>query len=132
MVLVDSSVWIDFLKKGSSKESRTLERLLAEEQDIVICGQIRQEVLQGIGDEVTLQRVRRLLDEVDYLCLEEPKIYDEAAQIYRTLKRKGKTLRSPADCLIAAVAIHAKVSLLHRDRDFETIADGTSLKVYKS
>lgn len=132
MVLVDSSVWIDFLRRGLSPESRELSHLIGSEEDIATCGLVRQEVLQGIRDDSTLVQVRTLLDQVHYLGLEEPVSFDEAAEIYRKIRRRGQTLRSPADCLIAAVAIRYRVPLLHRDRDFITIARFTDLSLYKT
>lgn len=130
MVLVDTSVWIDFLRQGASPESRVLEQLIKTEQDIAICGLIRQEILQGIRDDLTLRRVRGLLNETFYLRLEEPDSFDEAAEIYRKIRRHGHNLRSPADCLIASLAIRFRISLLHRDRDFITIARFTDLALH--
>src|SRR5262245_18579141 len=132
MVLVDTSVWIDFLRSSrSSDESQILASLIKQEEDVAICGVIRQEILQGIRDDLTARRVRYLLNQVDYLPLKEPEIFDEAAEIYRTLRARGATLRSPADCLIAAVAIRSNVPILHRDRDFDTLARWTKLSLYR-
>ena len=131
MVLVDTSVWIDFLRRGVSAQSRILADLISGERGIAICGLVRQEVLQGVRDEVTLRRVRTLLGQTHYLRLEEPQTFDQAAEIYRDLRRHGATLRSPMDCLIAAIAIHSQTPLLHRDRDFLTIARFSSLKLFE-
>ncbi len=130
MVLVDTSVWIDFLRKAHLPESKILSRLIESENDIAICGLIRQEVLQGIREDLNLNRIRSLLDQAFYLSLEEPQTFDEAADIYRTLRRKGVTLRSPMDCLIAAVAIRFNTPVLYHDRDFLSIARFTDLILY--
>lgn len=130
MVLVDTSVWIDFLLKGTSGESQVLSNLIEAEEDVATCGLIRQEVLQGIRDDLTLSRIRNLLDQTHYLRLEEPQVFDDAAKLYRDLRRKGMTLRSPMDCLIAVIATQHHTPLLHRDRDFVALARISNLKLY--
>lgn len=130
MVLVDTSVWIDFLQGGASPESQVLKGLIASEKDIAICGLIRQEVLQGIRDDLSLKKISDLFNQANYLPIEEPQSFDEAAAIYRRLRREGRTLRTPMDCLIAAIAIRYQVLLLHRDRDFFTISKVTTLKLF--
>lgn len=130
LVLVDTSVWIDFLNGGRSRESERLSELIAQEGDLATCGWIRQEVLQGVRDDLSHRRIARLFDQTTYLNLEEPAMFDDAAALYRTLRKKGKTIRSPADCLIATIAMRHQCLLLHRDRDFNTIASASSLKLY--
>ncbi|MBI4126779.1 MAG: PIN domain nuclease [Deltaproteobacteria bacterium] len=122
MVLVDTSVWIDFFRKSRTAEAKALATLIASEQDIATCGVIRQEILQGIRDDLMLRRVRALLDQMHYLPLEEPRTFDEAADIFRQARLAGKTLRRPLDCIIAAIAMRWNVQLLQRDHDFTTIA----------
>lgn len=130
MVLVDTSVWIDFLQGGSSPESKVLKDLIVSEKDIAICGLVRQEVSQGVRDDLALRKICDLFDQANYLPIEEPQSFDEAAAIYRCLRRGGKTLRTPMDCLIAAIAIRYQVILLHRDRDFLAISKVTDLKLH--
>lgn len=132
MVLVDSTVWIDFFRGTATRESGMLVDLIAHEHDIAICGLIRQEVLQGIRDDSMLQRVRRLFDEAYYIPLVEPEHFDHAADVYRSMSRHGVTLRAPMDCLIAVQAMHARATLLHRDRDFQLIARHTDLKTFEA
>lgn len=64
-----------------------------------------------------------------YLDLDEPRDFDSAAGIYRELRRRGTTISSPFDCLIAAIAIRSRSALLHRDRDFTAIARASGLAV---
>lgn len=132
MVLVDSSVWIDFLKKGASLESALLSSLLEQAQDVATCGLIRQEVLQGIRNDLVVRKVGHLLAQAYYLFLDEPSDFDRAAEIYRNLRARGTTIRSPADCLIAAIAIRSDIPLLQRDRDFLTIARFCDLKLLEA
>ena len=131
MVLIDTSVWIDFFRSGTSSESNILSQLIESDQDVATCGLIRQEVLQGIRDDVMMRRVLKLLDQTIYLNLHEPQTFDHAAEIYRNLRRRGKTIRSPGDCLIAAIAIESRTPLLHHDKDFLTIALSSNLKLFE-
>jgi predicted nucleic acid-binding protein len=130
MVLVDTSVWIDFFRKNYSLESQVLQSLVENEQEVAICGLIRQEVLQGVRDDVTFRRIKNLLDQTHYLSLKEPDSFDHAAEIFRNLRRRGITLRSPMDCLIAAVAIQSNSVLLHRDSDFMEISKHSGLRLF--
>ena len=131
MVLVDTSVWIDFFRGGRSKEATLFSNFIAEEQDIAICGVIRQEILQGISDTVTLRRISGLLEKMYYLPCHEPLVFDEAAAIYRKARQKGITIRNAIDCLIAAIAIDSKIPILQRDKDFRYIAELTTLTLYQ-
>jgi hypothetical protein len=120
-ILVDTSVWIDFLRGTSSRENLLFKECLQRRERIFITGIIAQEVLQGVRDDSQHQSV------LDYLLL-FPKIEDAfpdyivAANIYRSLRKRGLTIRSPVDCLIAALAIKHKVALLHKDSDFALIS----------
>lgn len=124
MILLDTSLWIDVLGRHPTVLLREEERA-----DVVTCPLIIQEILQGIGDDLAHRRLRasllalpRLADPLDLdLCL-------EAADIYRRGRRKGLTLRSSVDCLIAACAIRHQVPIWHRDRDFAAIASFTALE----
>lgn len=123
VVLVDSSVWVTDLHKPGF-----LARHVAP-SEIATCLPIIQEVLQGIRIEHGYAIVRETL--LSLSILESPmsvEVFEEAAQIYRTGRNIGSTIRSPHDCLIAACAIRNGVPLLHSDRDFATIARFTTLQ----
>ncbi len=88
-----------------------------------------QEVLQGLRAGAEARRFADFLGSVP--CLAEPlprALFAAAAEIYRSGRRRGYTIRSSADCLIAAIAIEYEVPVWHRDRDFDTIADYTPLE----
>ncbi|MBI4888945.1 MAG: PIN domain-containing protein [Acidobacteria bacterium] len=99
-VLVDTSVWIDFLT-GDSAAADLLGRLRNSHR-IAICGQIKQEVLQGSRDRKALATLEQELSIWDYEA-EQPEDFVNAARLYAGLRWKGVTLPA-ADCLIAAVA----------------------------
>jgi hypothetical protein len=124
VILVDTSVWIEALN-GRLARAISAEDLL----HFVTCGPVVQEVLQGL-------RPGAPSDAFQAAFLALPRLNDplgsdtflEAAEIYRLGRRKGHTIRSSFDCLIAAIAIENKLSVWHRDRDFTAIARFTRLE----
>ena len=116
-VLVDTSVWIDFLR-GKDEAVRELGSLMKHGR-IVISGQVLHEVLQGSRNE---RAFRKLADDMGLWEMEpeQPEDFVEAARIFARLRWKGVTI-PPSDCLIAAVSIRNNYPLYARDADFETI-----------
>ncbi len=124
MILVDTSVWIELM-------NRRLGRALAGDRllQFVTCGPIVQEVLQGLCELPASGSFRDSLLAIPRLSDPLPcDIFLQAADIYRRGRQKGYTVRSSADCLIAAIAIENKVPVWHRDRDFDVIARYTGLQ----
>lgn len=121
MTLVDTSVWIDFFRGQELPQVQRLESLLQQGEDIVICGVILTEILQGIRDERTFNLTRNRLKPLLLLPMTEA-IFIQAAVIYRSLRAQGVTVRKPVDCMIAATALEHETWLLHNDRDFTAIA----------
>jgi len=130
MVVVDTSVWVDFFGGGGTAQVARLEAFLAESEDICTCGVILTEVLQGIRADSDYARTLSRFSTFLYLDMSRS-TFVKAAQIYRGLRRRGLTISKPVDCMIAAVAIEHNVPLLHNDRDFEPIAEFCELKVVK-
>ena len=126
MILVDTSAWIEFLRDTGSPVCQRVDDLLATE--IATCDVVRMEVLAGARDEQHLQQLRRLLARASTLPT-EPVDYDAAAALYRTCRQRGHTVRKLIDCLIAAVAVRGNVPVLHRDADFDILAQHTPLQV---
>lgn len=119
-VLVDTSVWIDFFRGGSSAKVARLEDCIRRKEDICCCGFILTEVLQGIRDEKEFVATKRRFEGLVYLA-DDRSTFELGAGLYRELRRKGATIRSPIDCLIAAIAVQHGVNLLENDRDFHFI-----------
>lgn len=123
MILIDTSAWIDFFNQGtgSTHGQRVLD-LIASDHDIALCGIIVTEILQGIAREQEADDIRRYL--LDFPMYEPGGIdcYLSAANIYRQARKRGITLRSSSDCLIAAIALEHNLTILHKDRDFGRIA----------
>lgn len=130
MVLVDTSVWIDFFKGASSSHRYTLHHLIEQSKDLALCGPVFQEILQGLASDLDCQKMKGYLAEFPYLTVNEPQIFEKAASIYRGCRKRGKTIRKPVDCLIAAIAIENKCELFHKDRDFDSIAACFPLKIF--
>ena len=124
MILVDSSVWIEFLRGRMQRLETGAFRQFAT------CGPILQEVLQGLRAGAASSKFEEKMRSLP--CLSDPLpagLFFEAAEIYREGRRKGRTIRSAADCLIAAIAIENAIPIWHTDRDFDTIAEYTPLRI---
>ena len=130
MVLVDTTVWIDLFAAKSTPEVAELERMLNEKEDICICGIILTEVLQGIREDEDYQRTLSRFNTFLFLPMTHS-AFLRAAELYRSLRRRGITIRKPVDCMIASVAIEHDLALLHNDRDFDRIETYCGLKVVK-
>ncbi|MDH4226251.1 MAG: PIN domain nuclease [Deltaproteobacteria bacterium] len=129
MILVDASVWIDFLNGANSRERRILHRLIEEENDISLAEIIVVEVLQGIKDDDSFKKVKDYLLEFPIWKPSGIETYLKAAEIYRICRKNGKTVRKTVDCVIAAICLENDLTLLHKDSDFERISACTGLKV---
>ena len=120
MVLVDTSIWIDVFRDASG--SRRARLASALEGEAVALTRFHQlEMLQGCRDEKEWALLTSYLEVQDYLEI-SPGSWQEAARTYFDLRRLGRTVRSPIDCCIAQIALDYDVLLIHRDKDFETIA----------
>ncbi len=133
-LVVDSSVWIDFFNKKNSSQIEHLKSLLIERSTtspIIILPVIMQEVLQGIENDRFFNLVKENIEGLDPLYYDAYEFAIKSAQLYRSLRRKGITLKKANDCLIAALCIKHNIPLFHNDKDFDNIAKHTALKIYK-
>jgi len=128
-VLVDTSVWIDFFNKKQVPQVHQLDDLLLNDKRICICPTIIQEVLQGLNMGSYYNRILHNLMMQEILICEPVTAAVKAAELYNELRKKGVTVRKSNDCLIAFHAIHFNARLLERDRDFQLIAQHTSLQL---
>ena len=122
-VLVDTSAWVDFFNGHPSPEAEALARLIREEADVLTCGVVVAEVLQGLRKSKTLTKIEQHLLGMEWLTPREPETYVEAANLYRHLRSKGVTIRSTIDCVIAQLADEHDVLLLSKDRDLRLIIE---------
>jgi len=122
MILVDTSVWIELLAGRLAIRQDELPTL-------VVCGPIVQEVLQGLRRGPDSEIFREGFLAIPVLSDPIPlRLFLAAADIYRQGRRRGLTIRSSVDCLIAAIAIENGVPVWHRDRDFTAVARYTALE----
>jgi predicted nucleic acid-binding protein len=125
MILVDTSVWVEVLRR---REPLDLERIVPLE-DVVTCLPVIQELLQGIADPGPYRVAREALFALPIIEAPLPsERFVEAADLYRAARRAGLTVRSSVDCLIAACALRHDISVLHRDRDYAALARVSPLR----
>lgn len=130
MVLVDTTVWIDFFSGKAEKHVRILENLITKREDICISGIILTEILQGIRNDRDYSKTKLLLGNLIFLPMQYSS-YILSAEMYRKLRRRGITIRKTMDCMIAAVAIDHDTFFLHNDRDFIPIEKYFGLRILK-
>ena len=130
MILVDTSIWIDFFAGRDLPHVSALEGLIQDNEDIAVCGIILTEILQGISNDATFRHVQNSLSPLIMAPMSDA-VFLRAAKIYRRLRKRGITIRRTSDCIIAATALEHGCSLLHNDRDFDPIKAHLGLEVIK-
>lgn len=131
MILVDSSVWIDYFRGTKTFETNILHTLLASEP-LAIGDLIVAEVLQGFSAERDFNRARSLLARLDQIQIGGTELAVQAARNFRTLRGLGVTVRKTIDVLIATRCIEDDLFLLHSDRDFDAFEQHLGLRVVRS
>jgi len=129
LILVHTSIWAEVFRKPRRLD---LEAVL-DFDDVVTCLPVIQEVLQGFRDETAFRLARDSLRALP--IVESPlglPVFEDAASLYRLARRAGLTIRSSTDCLIAACALRNDLDVVHRDRDFETLARVAPLRVRRA
>lgn len=118
MILVDSSVWIDYFRGAETPQTDRLDDLLTREP-LAVGDLMVAEVLQGFARERDFERARRLMTSLTVLDIAGAEVAIEAARNFRRLRAHGATVRKTIDTLIATRCIIDRHSLLFTDRDFE-------------
>lgn len=131
MILVDTSVWIDFFDRPNSPYAKELKALIEKDQDLCLVDLNLTEILQGIKDERIFEQVKEYLTQFPIFKASVLDVYIQAAHIYRLCRRKGKTISKTIDAIIAAIAIANNLVLFHKDKDFDCIASCTELKIFE-
>ena len=118
MVIVDTTVWVDYFQGTRNPETDWLNIELDRQRlgltDLILC-----EALQGVRDDVAAKEVERNLLRLEVFETGGVTLAREAARNYRMLRNRGQTVRKTIDCLIATFCLRGQYSLLHRDRDFD-------------
>ena len=129
MPLIDTSAWIEYLRKTGSETNIEMRNVLTRRHHI--CDVVTMEILSGARDDANAQSLKRLLSRATVIET-KPIDYQNAASIYRACRKVGITVRTQIDCLIAAIAIRTGTPLLHQDSDFIAIAQITKLKMHSA
>ena len=131
MIVVDTSVWIDFLNGRHRPHVETLAEMFEVDAGVALTDVILTEVLQGIRDDTHVRLVDERLSAFDVVRLESLDDFRRAAQLYRTARRHGITIRRTIDCLIASVCIREQLPIMHNDADFDRLAEHSELTVHR-
>lgn len=130
-LIFDTSVWIDFLRKGDSPAADLLTSYLEHNDQIFLTPTIIQEILQGIRADKQHQHIKEVLSYFSILQFPPAQAAIESADLYRSLRKKGVTIRKSNDCLIAFFAIEFSIPLVHLDSDFDLISQHSNLKIWQ-
>jgi len=128
-VLIDTSVWIDFFNGIVNSKTEIVKEYLEMEYPLFICPIILQEVLQGIREDENYLKVKSNMLNLEILIIDHIESATGAADLYRDLRKKGVTIKKSNDCIIGFYAMSFGIHLVHRDRDFNLIAEKTNLKI---
>jgi hypothetical protein len=130
MILVDSSVWIDYFNGKKTSKTDWLDSALGN-KPIIIGDLILAEVLQGFQDEKDFRTAKRLLLNFPFMDMVGQELAIKSAENYRILRKKGITVRKTIDVMIGTFCIHYNFSLLHDDRDFDLLEKYLKMKTVR-
>ena len=131
MIVVDTSVWIDYFNGAPTPAADRLDRLLSERL-VVVGDLVLAELLQGFGSDDEAARVRRSLEPLPFAEMVGKGIALAAAANFRALRRRGLTVRKTIDVLIGTFCLENDLELLHADRDFDAMQEHLGLRVLAS
>lgn len=129
MILVDSSVWIDFDRGSDSGPSQRLVDLIRRRNDIAVTEPVLMEVLAGARDNHAWTQLRRLLTSFGWIPADSQTDFEAAAALYRSCRMAGITPRGLNDCMIASIALRSGAVVLTADRDFSAISTVFPLEI---
>jgi len=131
MILIDSSVWIDYFNGNRTAQTDWLDSALGE-IPIIIGDLILTEVLQGFQSDKDFKIARDLLLRIPFMPMGGRELALESAMNYRLLRKKGVTVRKTIDVMIGTFCIHYRLPLLHDDRDFDPMVKFLGLEVIET
>ena len=129
ILLVDTSVWIDFFAGRKTRQVSILKEAVREGADVALTRLILAEILQGVPSDSDFGRLRAALSSFRVLLPASEDTFVYAASLYRMGRKRGVTIRSLVDCVIASIAMENRAVVLHRDRDYGRIGTFAPLKV---
>ena len=125
MILVDTSIWIEVFRKTYALDVAKI----GDFDSFVTCLPVVQEVVQGIREDRAFRLARLAMQNLPHL--EDPltrSVFDEAVDLYRAARKRGLSVRSSVDCLVAACALRHEAEVVHRDRDYVALAKVSALR----
>lgn len=128
LLLLDSSAWVEYLRRTGSPACTEVTRLLARPESLAITEPVIMELLGGRGSRAARREVERLTGNLTLLSVDARVDYHDAAAIFDLVRGTGRTVRRMIDCVIAAVAGRTDATLVHRDADFDAIAARVALR----
>jgi len=131
MILVDTSVWINYFNGTTNEKVELLDRALSE-QSVLIGDIILTEILQGFNKDKDFNRAKQALAYLNCVQLVDKDLAIKAATNFRFLRSKGKTIQKTVDMLIGTWCIEHEVELLHNNKDFDHMATYLPLKIHES
>jgi predicted nucleic acid-binding protein len=131
LIVVDTTVWIDFFNGRDEPHVDQLASMIEADAGIALTDVILTEVLQGVRGEAQVRLVDERLCAFDMLRLESLDDFRRAAQLYRTARRRGVTIRRTIDCLIASVCVREHLPIMHSDADFDRLAEHSELQIHQ-
>lgn len=130
MIVVDTSVWVDVLNDVSSPKADHCVELIRNGEPVALTDVVFAEILQGLRSTREARQVERHLRAFPILRLEGLEDFALAAELYRSARAAGVTIRKTLDCLIATPCVRTGAPLLHADADFDRLAGCTTLQLY--
>ena len=128
-IMVDSTVWIDFFNGNRTTETETLKNLIRNDEQVCLSPTILQEVLQGFKADSDYETAKDLLMAFPILVINPIELAIQAAELYRGLRKKGITINTSNDCLIAMAAKNRGCSILSSDKDLKKIIEHLNLPI---
>lgn len=129
MIVVDTSVWVDFFRDSPTWQVDHLASLIEEDADVALTDIVLTEILQGVRSDRQAERLHEQLAAFDVLRLGTIEDFTRASGLYRKARAQGFTIRRTLDCLIASVCVREAAALLHARADFDHLARSTPLQV---
>jgi predicted nucleic acid-binding protein len=131
VIIVDTSVWIDYFNGVPTPQADLLDDLFGE-RVLAVGDLILAELLQGFGTEADAKRALSLLEPLEFMEMVGRDVAIQSAANYRRLRRRGATVRKTMDMLIGTYCLMHDHQILHNDRDFDVLAKHLGLKVLRS
>jgi hypothetical protein len=131
MIIVDTTVWVDYLKGTSNPEAQWLDANVGRREigliDLILC-----EVLQGVRNDKDFLALKKQLFEFNVFASGGAQMAEAAAMNFRELRKRGITIRKTIDCWIGTFCLLKGHALLHRDKDFDGFENQLGLRVIKA